>query len=190
MIEIAPHWLVLAPGERAEGRGTPLVLEPGVGWGSGAHPSTTLCLQALGHLLKTGAPHARVLDFGAGSGILAIGAALHGASVDAVEIDPAALDHARNNARLNGVEAALGHHTELTEPPELFDLVLANILRPVLVAFAPALAARTSRSGHLVLAGLVATDVPFILAAYSPLVAPMRPRIHERGDWRCVVYSP
>ncbi|MCK6551738.1 50S ribosomal protein L11 methyltransferase [Myxococcota bacterium] len=189
MIDVAPHWIIHAPGERPVGRGTPIALAPGVGWGTGDHPSTTLCLQALGHLMRIAKPR-RVLDFGAGSGLLAIGAALHGATVDAVEIDPAALEHTRANAALNGVEAALAYSTTLREPPEAFDLVLANILRPILVDFAPALAARTSRAGHLVLAGLVATDVPFILAAYGPLLAPMRPQVYERGEWRCLVFSP
>lgn len=188
MIELAPYWTITAPGEVAGGRGTSIVLEPGAGWGTGAHPSTVLCLQALGYLSRR-RPE-RVLDFGAGSGILAIGAALFGATVDAVEIDPAALEHARRNAALNRVEHALTYSTTLREPPEVFDLVVANILRPILVDFAPALAARTSRAGHLVLAGLVATDVPFIVAAYAPLLAPMAPRVYERGEWRCVVFSP
>jgi ribosomal protein L11 methyltransferase len=164
-------------------------LLPGPGFGTGAHPTTRLCLQALGFLLARGAPRAHVLDFGSGSGILSVAAALAGSRVEAVEIDQRALAHARENAVLNGVAASIDFRSTLSQPCPAFDLVLANVLRPVLLDVAQELCSRQSPAGHLVLSGLVGTDVPEILACYRPLLAPMRSTVYESGEWRAVMFS-
>jgi ribosomal protein L11 methylase PrmA len=70
------------------------------------------------------------------------------------------------------------------------DLVFANIVNPVLLEIGDALCARQSRHGRMTLSGLVATDVPSILARYKPLLAPMGAQVYERGDWRAIVFSP
>ncbi len=194
-IDVPPFWRVLPleiePGTRGPLDNLSLLrIKPGRGFGVGTHETTQLCLLGLGHFLRTGLQPKRVLDFGAGSGILAIAAALAGAHVEAVEIDECAIENARDNAVLNGVESLIDHRTRMSEPPEAFDLVLANILNKVLIEYAEALCARQSRNGRMILSGLFGTDVPGILARYRPLLAPMKPEVYERGDWRAVVFSP
>ena len=163
---------------------------PSKAWGSGDHETTLLCLQAMGYLFKKRMPIKKVLDFGAGSGILGIGAALSGAKVEAVEIDVASIECAIENSKLNGVEPLIDYHTKLTEPPRHFDLVVANILKEVLLEFADSLCTRLSPNGYMVLSGLVATDVPAILACYKPLLTSMHPEIYERGEWRAIMFQP
>lgn len=194
-IDIAPFWRVLPSGVPSDALGPALGvsvirIDSGPGFGVGTHETTQLCMLALGHLQRSGCRTERVLDFGSGSGILAIAAALSGASVSAVECQPAAVEHARHNARLNAVEDRISFDAELREPSELFDLVLANILNQVLLAYAGPLCARLRRNGRLILSGLSATDVPGVLARYRGLLAPMQPQIFERGDWRAIMFVP
>lgn len=194
-VEIPPYWKVLPPWTRPEARdrveGVPLLrVQPGAGFGDGTHASTQLCLLALGFFSRTTFRPATVLDFGTGSGILAIAAAKLGARVEAIDIDELALENARENARLNAVETFIECRTRLREPAHEFDFVLANILRSVLVESAEALCTRQSRTGRMILSGLVPTDVPSVLARYKPLLAPMRAQVYERGEWRAVVFSP
>jgi ribosomal protein L11 methyltransferase len=193
-IDVSPHWIVLPPWVKPEAAGhvdgVPLIrINPGAGFGIGTHETTQLCLLALAHLLRSGITLETVLDFGAGSGILAIGAALSGAHVEAVEIDERALENARENAQLNQVEPLIEFRTQLREPKRQFDLVVANILNQVLLEHAEALCARQSRQGRMILSGLVATDVPGIMARYRPLLVPMVGQIYERGEWRAVVFG-
>jgi ribosomal protein L11 methyltransferase len=194
-IDVQPFWRVLAPQNDPGARGplsnlTLLRIKPGRAFGVGTHETTQLCLLGLGHLLRSGAQPQRVLDFGAGSGILAIAAALAGARVEAVEIDEAAIENARENAALNGVESLIDYRTQLSEPPAQFDLVLANILNKVLLEYAEPLCARQSSSGRMILSGLFGTDIPGILARYKPLLPSMKAEIYERGEWRAVMFSP
>jgi ribosomal protein L11 methyltransferase len=138
-------------------------LDPGLAFGTGTHPTTRMCLRWLAAQLP---PGARVLDYGCGSGILAIGAALHGAAaVDAVDIDPAAVEAARANAAANQVALAVG-------PPELargtYDVVLANILARPLQLLAPLLTGHVAPGGTLLLAGILERQQQEIVAAYAP----------------------
>src|SRR5664279_3870288 len=108
-MNVSPHWRVLPPWVEPDVRGhvdgVPIIrINPGAGFGLGTHETTQLCLLALGHFLRSGFRPATVLDFGSGSGILAIGAALSGAKVEAVEINERAIENARENATLNHVE--------------------------------------------------------------------------------------
>jgi len=141
-------------------------LDPGLAFGTGTHPTTRMCLRwtALQAPAKA-AGWTRVLDYGCGSGILAIGAALHGATgIDAVDIDPAAVDSTTANARHNGVplraglpDAAHGH----------YPLVFANILATPLKLLAPLLCSHVAPGGDLVLAGILERQADELKAAYA-----------------------
>ena len=145
-------------------------LDPGLAFGTGTHPTTRMCLQWLAaHAPLLTTTDARVLDYGCGSGILAIGAALHGArDIDAVDIDPAAVQATARNARANGV-------TLRADAPQAaagsYSLVLANILATPLQVLAPLLCARLRPGGSLVLAGILERQAEQLAAAYSPWLA-------------------
>lgn len=186
-IDVPPFWRIRPPLGAIDG-GVPLFVQPGAGFGDGAHETTQLCLQAIAAGPRT--PGYRVLDFGAGSGILAIAAARLGAVVDAVEIDEAALEHARENARSNEVASRIHFRRRLDESMGPYDLILANILREVLLREAEQLVGRLGRGKMLALSGLVATDVPEIIARYSAALDGRRPQVHRRGEWCAVVFWP
>ena len=140
-------------------------LDPGLAFGTGTHPTTRMCLRWLAGPPAT-ADLARVLDYGCGSGILAIGAALMGAqAIDAVDIDPAAVQATRDNALHNGVALQAGL-------PDLahgrYGVVLANILATPLKLLAPLLAGHVQPGGWLVLAGILERQADDIAAAYAP----------------------
>jgi ribosomal protein L11 methyltransferase len=144
-------------------------LDPGLAFGTGTHPTTRMCLRWIAtHAGTHSAGWQRVLDYGCGSGILAIGAALHGAGqVDAVDIDPAAVESTRANAAANGVTLSAGlpdaaHGT--------YPLVLANILASPLKLLAPLLCAHVATGGDLVLAGILARQADELIEAYAPWV--------------------
>jgi ribosomal protein L11 methyltransferase len=144
-------------------------LDPGLAFGTGSHPTTGLCLAWIAGGLPTqdGPPRlGRVMDYGCGSGILAIGAALHGAeSVDAVDIDEAALQATGANALANGVLVTVGEPGLASGP---YDTVLANILATPLKLLAPLLCALVAPGGHLVLAGILERQVEELQQAYAP----------------------
>jgi len=130
-----------------------LVLDPGMAFGTGLHPTTQQCLEALSTLPLEGKS---ALDVGTGSGILAIAAAKRGASpVVAVDTDSLAVGAARENAVRNGVAIPVGEGSA-ADVPGRFDVVIANIVSPVLQRIAPDLAARLSDGGTLLVAGISA----------------------------------
>ena len=138
-------------------------LDPGLAFGTGSHPSTRLVLDFVARELRGGA---RVLDYGCGSGILAIAAAKLGAGqVDAVDVDPQAVEVTRANAERNGVAVRAALPEAL--PAGEYDLVLSNILAQPLIVLAPLLAARTARGGRLALAGLLAPQAAEVAGAYA-----------------------
>lgn len=141
-------------------------LDPGLAFGTGTHPTTRMCLR---WIAKNAQEWPRVLDYGCGSGILAIGAALHGAQdIDAVDIDPAAVTSSRDNAAANGVTLKPGL-------PELargeYPLVIANILATPLKLLAPLLSAHVAPGGRLILAGILERQAAELKAAYAPWLA-------------------
>jgi len=142
-----------------------LRLDPGLAFGTGAHPTTRLCLE---WLARSPLRDQRVLDFGCGSGILAIAAALLGARpVVAVDHDPQAIIATMENAAYNQVMDHLQALSPEAAPAnQEFDLVLANILANPLVALAPRLSAQTRSGGTLVLAGLLRDQVTIVEDAY------------------------
>jgi ribosomal protein L11 methyltransferase len=159
---IVPSWHV-APDANAIN----LVLDPGLAFGTGSHPTTFLCLQWLTETLRGGET---LLDYGCGSGILGIAAAkLGAASVLGVDIDRNALTAARDNAANNKVTLGLRHSGEALE--ERFDIVVANILTNPLCVLAPLLVARIAPGGRIALSGVLASQAEQVIAAYAPLIA-------------------
>ena len=167
-IGVPPRWQILAPDAVAAAGALPLRLAAGPGFGDGRHPTTQLCLQAIAALAPRGRAW-RLLDFGSGSGILSIAAARLGATVEAVEIDPRAVEHADRNLHANDVAERVRPIAALSAATGWFDLVVANILRAVLLEFAPALVSLRAPDGALVLSGLVSTDVPELIGCYARL---------------------
>jgi ribosomal protein L11 methyltransferase len=167
---------------------TKIVLADSHAFGDGSHETTRLSLEAVGALAPRDRAGWRLLDFGSGTGILTIAAAIRGATAFGIEIDEGALAVSAENARLNDVASRTTFVRSLDEVRGSFDLVVANILAGVLVAFADALVARLASKGALVLCGLVATDVPVLVATYTPLLEGRRPEIYERGEWRALVW--
>ncbi|MGP1682695.1 MAG: 50S ribosomal protein L11 methyltransferase [Giesbergeria sp.] len=140
-------------------------LDPGLAFGTGTHPTTRMCLRWIAEHAQEAAL-GRVLDYGCGSGILAIGAAKFGASdIDAVDIDPAAVQSTRSNADANGVQLRVG----LPDMAQgTYGTVLANILATPLRVLAPLLCAHVAPGGHLVLAGILERQVEQLQEAYAP----------------------
>ena len=138
-------------------------LDPGLAFGTGSHPSTRLALAWLARELQAGAS---LLDYGSGSGILAIAAAKLGAArVDGVDLDPQALATAAENARANGVALRVFLPEQL--PPGAYDVVVANILSQPLILLEPLLAARTRRGGRIALSGILDAQSAEVAVAYA-----------------------
>lgn len=138
-------------------------LDPGMAFGTGTHPTTRMCLRWIATRSLDGQ---RVLDYGCGSGILAIGAAKYGAAtIDAVDIDPAAVRATLDNAQANGVTLNAGLPEAATG---LYDTVLANILATPLKMLAPLLRAHVKAGGSLVLAGILERQSQELTTAYAP----------------------
>jgi ribosomal protein L11 methyltransferase len=153
---------------------TVLRLDPGLAFGTGTHPTTRMCLR---WIADNAQPWPRVLDYGCGSGILAIAAALHGANgVDAVDIDAAAVASTRANAAHNGVRVSAGLPSAAHGR---YALVLANILAKPLVLLAPLLCRHVAPGGQLVLAGILERQADELTAAYAPACAL---RVTDRDD--------
>jgi ribosomal protein L11 methyltransferase len=167
--------------------GATIFIEPGVGFGTGLHETTQLCLAAFAAWRRGGGGLDRVLDFGSGSGILAIAAAVCGARhVAAVEIDERVHEAIRANADRNGVGQRVSVTAALPVEGEACDLVFANIVAPVLLDHVAALCGRMGRGGGLVLSGLRADDVPEVAERYAALLG-AAPEMAARGDWRCLL---
>ncbi len=141
-----------------------LELDPGLAFGTGSHPTTRLCLE---WLCDHAHPGTSVLDYGCGSGILAIAAAKLGAGcVVGVDIDENALAAASGNAERNGVALRLSHSNHPLDMQ--FDIVIANILTNPLCMLAPLLAQRTLRGGRIALAGILSSQVGQVQDVYRP----------------------
>ena len=163
-VEITPEFWIVPSWHEAPPQARQVIrLDPGLAFGTGTHPTTRMCLRWIAAHRQ---PWARVLDYGCGSGILAIGAALHGArQIDAVDIDVAAVESTRANAAANQVEL----HPGLPDQAQgHYPLVLANILATPLKLLAPLLCGHLPPGGRLVLAGILERQADELKAAYAP----------------------
>ncbi len=157
-------WIVPSWCEPIDPAAINLALDPGLAFGTGSHPTTRLCLRWLARELRAGET---VLDYGCGSGILAIAACRLGAArVVGTDVDPQALSASRANALRNGVEAAFLTVDRLRGERIPFDVVVANILANPLVLLAPALAQRVRSGGRIVLSGILDAQAAAVIAAY------------------------
>ncbi len=157
-----------------------LVLDPGMAFGTGSHATTRLCLEWLERNVRSGCS---VLDYGCGSGILAIAAARLGAgNVAGVDIDPLAVEAARANAERNGVMATF--HDSAQPVTGAYDLVVANILSNPLRLLAPAICAHVRRGGRLALSGILREQADEIMTIYGQWL-PMQVA-DFREDWVCL----
>jgi len=170
-VEITPSFWIVPSWHQAPAQADKIIrLDPGLAFGTGTHPTTRMCLRWTARQAAALAPGwTRVLDYGCGSGILAIGAALHGArGIDAVDIDEAAVTATRANAQANGVTLKAGLPDAASGA---YPLVLANILATPLKLLAPLLAGHVAPGGHLVLAGILERQADELKAAYAPWLA-------------------
>ena len=158
-------------------------LDPGLAFGSGTHPTTALCLRWLDALAGEGAlGDARVLDFGCGSGILALAALKLGAAAAVgVDNDPQALIASADNAARNAVDTRLAVYLPDDEPPATYPVVVANILASALDALAEALAARVATGGRIALSGILVGQEDELLQRYAAWFDDLQVAID--GDW-------
>lgn len=164
-------WIVPSWHEPPEADAVNLILDPGLAFGTGTHPTTALCLEWLDELAVTGhLAQQTVLDVGCGSGILAIAALKLGAShADATDIDPQALQASRDNAERNGIAES---NLNLYYPEQLSDggdypIVTANILAGPLVELAPMIAGHVAPGGRITLSGVLANQANEVYEAYA-----------------------
>ncbi len=175
-------WVCPHHEEISDPHGIVVRLDPGLAFGTGTHPTTALCLEWLDRHLEA---DCQMLDYGCGSGILAVAAVKLGARcAHCYDIDPQALTAARENAAANAVSTQVCVYETEAALPAGVDVLLANILATPLCALAPRFAALVRPGGALVLAGLMAHEVPEVTQAQAPWFD-MRPGA-SRDDWVCL----
>jgi len=167
-IEVTPKFWIVPSWHQPPAQATHIIrLDPGMAFGTGTHPTTHMCLQWIAkhpNLVK----NQYILDYGCGSGILAIAAALYGAkTVDAVDIDEAAVKATQQNAAENHVQLNTGFPDQAKGE---YNIVLANILATPLKLLAPLLCQHIASGGHLVLAGILEWQAQELREAYAPWV--------------------
>jgi len=173
-------WIVPSWHESPSPDAINLILDPGMAFGTGSHPTTRLCLEWLERYVTAGCS---LLDYGCGSGILAIAAARLGASpVTGVDIDPLAVEAAKANAERNSVVAAFADSREPIAGQ--FDILIANILANPLKALAPGLAAHVRPGGWLALSGILVEQEEELMEIYSPWFA--MAVADRREGWVCL----
>ena len=166
-VDITPDfWIVPTWHELPEAATRSIRLDPGLAFGTGTHPTTRMCLRWIAQRGAAGRDFGRVLDYGCGSGILAIGAAKFGATdIDAVDIDDAAVESTVYNANANQVQLTAGLPDQAQGA---YRTVLANILATPLKVLAPLLCGHVAAGGDLVLAGILERQTDELKAAYAP----------------------
>ena len=173
-------WIVPSWHDAPDPHAANLLLDPGLAFGTGTHPTTALCLEWLdGHDVSS----CQVIDYGCGSGILGLAALLLGADhVIGVDTDPQALEASRENARRNRVEEdRLDLFLPADEPDAMADIMLANILAQPLIGLAPRLAAMVRPGGDIVLSGILSNQAREVMEAYEPWFVMDEPE--QREEW-------
>ena len=187
-IVILPYWLAGQEGDRL-----PVILDPGLTFGTGAHPTTRMVVQTMEALIK---PGFHCLDLGSGSGILSLTALRLGAATAiGIDIDPKAEDIARENAAYNGFAAPeftaiTGNVTEDREVMETlaakeYDIVLVNIVADVIIGLAPVLPNFLTEKSTLICSGILDTRLEEVLAALTDAGLTIL-EVKAEEDWRCV----
>ncbi len=178
---ICPSWL-----EAPDHSATTILINPGLAFGTGTHPTTALCLAALSDI---GCRNKRVLDFGCGSGILAIGAIKLGAKLAVgIDVDPIAESVSKENAALNEVSDQLTIQQATDLSGQTFDIVVANILAGALIELAPQMNSFLAPGGRLLLSGILRQQVDQVVDAYQHyfdaglIVA----NYNQTGDWALI----
>ena len=166
-VDITPTFWIVPTWHEPPAAATKVIrLDPGLAFGTGTHPTTRMCLRWIAKQTDAANQFKRVLDYGCGSGILAIGAAKFGAvDIDAVDIDPAAVESTVLNAEANHISLNAGLPDKVSGR---YQTVLANILATPLKVLAPLLCARVTAGGSLVLAGILERQADELKAAYAP----------------------
>ncbi len=173
-------WIVPSWHESPDPAAINLILDPGMAFGTGSHPTTRLCLEWLERNVADGCT---VLDYGCGSGILAIAAARLGAGhVAGVDIDPQAVEAAKANAERNGVTALFADSAAPVAGE--YDVVVANILSNPLRVLAPAICAHVRSGGRLALSGILREQIDEIVAIYAQWIPLQVADVRE--DWVCL----
>ena len=187
-IVVLPYWLAGTEGQRI-----PVILDPGLTFGTGAHPSTQMVMETMERIVR---PGYRCLDLGSGSGILSITALRLGAETAiGIDIDPKAEDIARENAAYNNFAspAFTALTGNVTEDKELmaelskneYDLVLVNIVADVIIGLSPILPKFLNPNSTLICSGILDVRLPDVLDALNKAGLVVT-EIHEKEDWRCV----
>lgn len=173
-------WIVPSWHDAPDPEAANLMLDPGLAFGTGTHPTTALCLEWLDGQDVNGC---QVIDYGCGSGILGLAALLLGAEhVIGVDTDPQALEASRDNARRNQVaDDRLDLYLPADEPDTRADIMLANILAQPLISLAPHLASLVKPGGRLVLSGILSNQARDVMAAYEPWFVMDEPE--QREEW-------
>ena len=172
-LAIAPPW---------EAEAGDLILEPGIAFGTGEHPSTASCLEAIAVWAEDGLT---CFDVGCGSGILALAAAKLGMNVVGVDIEEQAIQSSIENAEKNSLQIVFSQ-TDISDIMEEFDVVVANLYAEVLVALSGDIQRCLKQGGKLALAGILTTKVDSVLQAFSSLALI---RKKEEGDWTSVWFQ-
>ena len=183
-LTVRPSWESYAP---AEGERV-IVVEPGMSFGTGKHPTTQGCLIYLDELAQQGTESRTVRDMGCGTGILAIGAKLLGfADVRAFDNDPDCIQSTQENAERNGLSIPV-EIGDISHPWEKTDIVVANILAPVLVEFANQVAHSVRPQGYLILSGILDSQYADVRTAYEAYGA-VEQSTRLIGEWRTGLFQ-
>ena len=180
--------LWICPGDSSANNSDAVIvrLDPGLAFGTGTHPTTALCLHWLDSLALSGTT---MLDYGCGSGVLAIAALRLGCrSAVAMDIDPQAITATRQNAQRNEVDARLRIFCNAAEVGDQFNVVIANILAGPLIDFAASIATHVMSGGVLALSGILSEQVEEVLVAYRPWIDFDEPVLRSHGNqtWACL----
>jgi len=181
-IEVGDRFLVLPTWEEASGNRIPLIIDPGMAFGTGHHETTRSCLVLMEHYAERTARD-RFLDVGTGTGLLAIAASKLGfRAVEGIDIDPLAIDAARANADRNRATGLLLREGDLSLSPGPYDMIVANLISGTLVTMAGEIAARLGTGGYAVLSGILRGQEDEVIAACGSAGLRLAEQLRD-GKW-------